>query len=644
MLQARTEHSLPSLTYRPDIDGLRAIAVLVVLVFHCFPTLLSGGFVGVDVFFVISGYLIGRTSFSEIIEGKYSVRVYFARRARRIFPALIVVIISVLAAGWWLLLPVEYELLGKHVGGAALFISNWQFWREVGYFNTEATLKPLLHLWSLAVEEQFYLILPLLMLASRDHLRRLPWLLGSLALISFVSVLWGLSDHKAWAYFHILSRCWELLIGVGLAYWQSPLCVKPLPTTWRKGPASLAGVSGLLLVLGSAAGYSESTSFPGPSALIPTLGAALLIAAGALAPVNRLLAWRPLVYIGLISYPLYLWHWPLLALLRLIDGVDLDVETRQQVFLLSFPLAMITYHLIERPLRHSALARRRVFPLLLWGLLLSIGAFGFYIYKSQGLPDRRPDWDNTMRPATLASAPPPAGFTNPSKAILLGDSHALMYSESLRSYFRKHHGQELIYGFRAGCKPFYNLDKHIPGQTPEGCPRSTNPMIDQAINAPEIDTIVVVAALSKYSFSHMIYPGHEQASSNAEANYPLVDLATEDTFARLAASGKRVIVFYSTPIFPFAISECQQRPVRWRSEARNECSISISSYADQQDWSRQKLSSLPARYPNVTLFDPAKMLCNIESCNVRHGKHLIYSDNAHINAFGAQWVSQHFDF
>jgi peptidoglycan/LPS O-acetylase OafA/YrhL len=644
MLQVRTEHSLTSLLYRPDIDGLRAIAVLVVLLFHCFPSFLSGGFVGVDVFFVISGYLIGRTSFSEILAGNYSVRVYFARRARRIFPALIVVILSVLAAGWWLLLPVEYELLGKHVGGAALFISNWQFWREVGYFNTEASLKPLLHLWSLAVEEQFYLILPLLMLASRNALHRLPWMLGGLATVSFVSVLWGLSDHKAWAYFHILSRCWELLIGVGLAYWQSPLCARTLPTSWREGPARLTGFTGLLLILGSAAGYSESTPFPGPSALLPTLGAALLIGAGAMATANRLLAWRPLVYIGLISYPLYLWHWPLLALLRLIDGVELDVTTRQLVFLVSFPLAMFTYHFVERPLRHSAFAHRRVFPLILWSLLLTLGAIGFYIYKSHGLPDRRPDWDTTLHPATLIRTAPPAGFINANKAILLGDSHALMYSEALRNYFHQQHGQELIYGFRAGCKPFYNLDKHIPGQSPEGCPQTMNPIIDQAVNDPNINTIVVIAALSNFSFSYMTYPGHEQPSPNADPNYPLVNLAADETFARLATSGKRIIVFYSTPIFPFSLSECQQRPVRWRSETRQECSIPISSYNEQQRWSRQKLAELPASYPNITLFDPAKLLCNDEQCNVRHGAPIIYSDNAHLNELGAELVSRQFDF
>ncbi|MGB8544749.1 MAG: acyltransferase, partial [Azonexus sp.] len=217
-------HGLPGTSdYRPDIDGLRAVAVLAVLLFHCFPTALPGGFVGVDVFFVISGYLIGRSSFDEIAAGRYSAWAYFGRRARRIFPALIVVLVSVLIAGYWMLMPNEYELLGKHVAGASIFISNWQFWREVGYFNAEASLKPLLHLWSLAVEEQFYLALPLLFLVAGRHHRRVAWLLGGVAVISLMGVTWRLADHKAWAYFHLFSRGWELLVGVLLAYGESRL-------------------------------------------------------------------------------------------------------------------------------------------------------------------------------------------------------------------------------------------------------------------------------------------------------------------------------------------------------------------------------------------------------------------------------------
>lgn len=630
--------------YRPDIDGLRAVAVLAVLLFHCFPSLVPGGFVGVDVFFVISGYLIGRSSFEEIVSGHYSARAYFGRRARRIFPALLVVLVGVVVAGWWMLLPIEYELLGKHVAGASVFISNWQFWREVSYFNIEATLKPLLHLWSLAVEEQFYLILPLFLLYSirRGKSPLIPLLV--FALICFVSSVWRLPDHKAWGYFHLFSRGWELMIGVLLAYAEgrrarvadsAPLFVD----SWRP----VIGGLGLAMVLGSAWGYSSSTLFPGAMALVPTLGAALLIAAGGKGLFNRLLGWRPLVYIGLISYPLYLWHWPILSMLRIVDGNSLDVTTRLGVFLVSFPLAALTYHLVERPLRSSVAAQRPYFALVLWAALLAVGAVGYVIYAKQGVPGRFAELDTNLQLASPRQTMPPPGFTSERKAILLGDSNALMYSGALRSHYFRAHGQELIYAFRPGCKPFYNLDKHSPGHSPQGCPSAVNPGIEQAVNDPQVDTILLVSAL--YSFNYYLYPGFPgEASPDLIINNQIMNQAIDDTFAMLAASGKKIIVFFSTPTLNFAVSECQKRPFRWRTEARDECFVTEEHYRNMQQWSRRKLTEIAARHPNIRLFDPAPILCRDGRCEGRLEGKLIYSDGAHLNGFGAERVAEHFDF
>lgn len=642
--EARVLSGKYSHAYRPDIDGLRAVAVLAVLLFHCFPSVVSGGFVGVDVFFVISGYLIGRSSFEEIVSGHYSARVYFGRRARRIFPALLVVLIGVLIAGWWILLPIEYELLGKHVAGASVFISNWQFWREVGYFNTEATLKPLLHLWSLAVEEQFYLILPLFLLYSiwRRKSPLIPLLV--FALICFISAVWRLPDHKAWSYFHLLSRGWELMIGVLLAYAEGrrarvPEAAPLFVDRWRPAVGGL----GLAMVLGSAWGYSSNTLFPGAMALVPTLGAALLIAAGAKGLFNRLLGWQPLVYIGLISYPLYLWHWPILSMLRIVDGNSLDATTRLGVFLVSFPLAALTYHLVERPLRSSTVAKRPYFALLLWVVVLAVGAVGYVIYTNQGLPGRFAELDTNRQSASPRQTMPPPDFASERKAILLGDSNALMYSEALRSHFFRVHGQELIYGFRAGCKPFYNLDKHSPGLSPQACPSVVNPGIEQAVNDPQINTVLVVSAL--YSFNYYLYPGFpKEASPDLEINNRIMSHAIDDTFAMLAGSGKKIIVFFSTPALNFAVSECQMRPFRWRTEARAECFVSAEHYHNMQQWSRQKLIEIASRYPNVRLFDPAPILCGGGRCEGRLDGKLIYADDAHLNALGAERVAEHFDF
>ncbi|MGB5207299.1 MAG: acyltransferase family protein [Azonexus sp.] len=638
-------HGLPGTSdYRPDIDGLRAVAVLAVLLFHCFPTALPGGFVGVDVFFVISGYLIGRSSFDEIAAGRYSAWAYFGRRARRIFPALIVVLVSVLIAGYWMLMPNEYELLGKHVAGASIFISNWQFWREVGYFNAEASLKPLLHLWSLAVEEQFYLVLPLFFLVAGRRHRRVAWLLGGVAVISLMGVTWRLADHKAWAYFHLFSRGWELLVGVLLAYGESRLRANGQHSFLTAGRwRSICSGLGLTLVLGSAWGFSSATPFPGPSALLPTLGSALVIMGGGATPLNRGLSVRPLVYIGLVSYPLYLWHWPILSMLRIVDGIDLDFETRLAVFLVSFPLASLTFHLVERPLRSSGLGRMRNFPLLLWAALLVVGALGYNVFAKGGLPGRFDGIDTTLQPASPRQTMPPEGFVSDRKAILVGDSHAGMYVDALRSYFYRIRGKELIERFRAGCKPFPNLDRHSPGYTPQGCPRYVNPAIEQAINDPQIDTVVMVTAL--FDFRDLVYPGIDgEPSAETEHNMHIVDQAMNDTFQRLAASGKKIVVFFTTPFLDFDPIQCQQRPFRLRSQARAECFLDESVYRDQQRWSREKLNDLANRYPTITLFDPSSVLCQAGRCAARVNGKLIYSDSSHLNQLGAETVGERFAF
>lgn len=633
--------------YRPDIDGLRAVAVLAVLFFHCFPEVVPGGFVGVDVFFVISGYLIGRSSLIEIAAGNYSVAAYFARRARRLFPALVTVLLAVWVLGWWILLPSEFRMLGKHVAGASVFISNWQFWREIGYFDTDAALKPLLHLWSLAVEEQFYLLFPLMLIGTLRR-RKSPLLpLAIVAGISFLAAWVRLADHKAWTYFNLLSRGWELLIGVAVAYGEIRGRFLPMAKPDRSlVPPRLraaAGFVGLAAIALATFGYSGHTPFPGPAALLPTVGAALVIAGGT-AATRHALGWRPLVYLGLISYPLYLWHWPLLALARTVDGLSLDVQTRLGIFLLSFPLASLTYHFVERPLRFARFSRRRFFPVVLWAALLATGGLGLSSMVSQGFPNRFPDLDAIERPASPAQVMPERGYSSASRAILLGDSHAMMYADALRSYFFRQHGQALVDASRGGCKPFADLDKHRPGEPPQGCPAlGVNAGIEQAVSDPSIDTVVLVSAL--VSFNYYIYPGFAGPPNGDTAyNEKIMDRAIDDTIQRLAGSGKRVILFYTTPMLDFPPTTCQRRPFRVRSEAREPCAVERRHYDEGQAWSRHKLTSLAARYPNVVLFDPAPSLCDEASCRGRADGKLLYVDPIHLNRLGAEIVSRRFAF
>lgn len=380
--------------YRPDIDGLRAIAVSLVLVFHAFPESLPGGFVGVDVFFVISGYLISGLILTDLEKERFSFAVFYARRIRRIFPALILVLAASSLAGWFLLLPDEYSQLGKHVAGGAGFVSNFVLLGEAGYFDSDAELKPLLHLWSLGIEEQFYFIWPLLLFWTRGR-RWAP--LGLILLVLAAS--FGLNIDRVYdqansTYYLPFTRFWELMIGCALAYllplthdrrWFAGCGPRSL-AWWRNGAAA----AGLTAIVVAAVIIDRERAFPGWWALLPTVGAFLLIAAGPAAWINRVVLAHPLmVAIGLISYPLYLWHWPLLSFPRLTSIDPPSAGLRVAALALSVLLAWLTYRLVERPIRFR-LRQERVVPILA-GFMAVLLATGYGTYLADGIAARMKD-------------------------------------------------------------------------------------------------------------------------------------------------------------------------------------------------------------------------------------------------------------
>jgi len=336
------------LAYRADVDGLRGIAILAVVAYHAFPSWVSGGFVGVDVFFVISGFLITGIIADGLERQTFSFAHFYARRVRRLFPALAVVLAACWAIGWFELLPPELVQLGRHMIGGAGFVANLVFWSEAWYFDTVAAAKPLLHLWSLGVEEQFYLFWPLTLVILWRVARR--HVVAATALIAVASLAWGISlvpDDRAASFYSPASRMWELLAGALLA-------LRPLPALRANVPSLLASLCGSALVVSSAFMLEPSAWFPGWRAVLPVAGAALILAAGPQALVNRALLSRPwMVWLGLVSYPLYLWHWPLLSFAYIGGHEESEIGLRAVLLALSVLLAWATWRLVDTPIRRG---------------------------------------------------------------------------------------------------------------------------------------------------------------------------------------------------------------------------------------------------------------------------------------------------
>jgi peptidoglycan/LPS O-acetylase OafA/YrhL len=454
--------------YRPDIDGLRALAVLAVIFFHADVPGFRGGYVGVDVFFVISGYLITQFLRATSVHGTRQVLgTFYARRARRILPALLVTCAGVGALGWLLFTPQELIRLGKQLAAAPLFLSNLAAWSEAGeYFTRSFPWTPLRHLWSIAVEEQFYLLYPLILLAIDRYLPlRQARVLTVLALASLLLCVWASHFRPGINYFALPTRAWELLLGGLLALRE----VAPGSRAVRE----TAAVTALAVLAATVWLYDPyRIAYPGVYALLPCAATAALLASGAGAGsvTNRLLAWRPLVFVGLISYSLYLWHLPLLTFAAYYSLTPLTALERAGVLGATFVLAALSWRLIEQPVRQRVLFKSGRGLLLGAGtasvLVLSVGCL---LWRSEGFPQRfpaperafliAPDFSAVAACLRLSPAQIRAGRlcrlgpagAGPS-AMLWGDSHALALLPALQALSERHH-MALYFAVQYTCWP-----------------------------------------------------------------------------------------------------------------------------------------------------------------------------------------------
>lgn len=552
--------SIGPVTYRPDIDGLRGVAILLVILHHV--GLLPFGYLGVDVFFVISGYVITQDILARQASGTFNLGGFYLRRARRIFPALAIVLGVVGVAGSALLFSDELSRLLKHIAASAGFVLNFVLLGEAGYFDAAILTKPLMHLWSLAVEEQFYLLWPLVLMLAR---RRAALVAALVLLLSCAAMVLLWNDHQAFSYYMLPTRGWQIMAGALLA-------LRPIELRrWYAIPAAL-----------SAAGLVSVS--PPAAAVAAALATVIMISS----PVRTLSAsW--LVWIGGISYPLYLWHWPLLSFVHIVWPKPAGWLVWSMV-LLAFLLAALTARFVERPIRRSPERSRRVAA-----CVLAVSAVGAGSALATAAPDGHSD---LLRVAASGQCPAWLDFggmtcDGAGRRMVIGDSNAEALFPGL--------GAGWMVAFRPGCAPF----PHQPAR--EGCARAQAEAIKR-LAASNVETVAL-------SFRE---------------HYSLDGL--ESTLQALA--GKTLVLVISTPDLPFEPRDCIARPAF--KPMVTDCSFSRSVTLKNQAERREHFALLASKY-GVTVVDPLEVLCESERCRIDRGG-LTYRDHDHISVTGAKLV------
>lgn len=620
------------MTYRPDIDGLRAVAILLVTIFH-FDLLGIGkaGFIGVDVFFVISGFLITTIIVSELDAGKFRIGHFFYRRVRRLYPALLVTLVLFLCVAYARFLPDTFRELGLEAALSQIYVINFYFWRTVNYFGLQAGSVPLLHFWSLAVEEQFYLVLPLVTIFLHRLGRR--WLFAAFVTATIASFLLGYvaTGWKPWAAFYLLpTRAWELLLGGVIAF---HLMRRPSASVQWHTPVSVLGLTliGIGIYL-----YSPATGVPGWFSLFPTTGAALLIIGGqgGSGVVTRVLSWPPVVWIGKISYPLYLVHWPILITLR-HEIPDLTLAWRFAGFLLSFVFAWGIYALVETPIRtERILTSARRFLLIAGMASVSILIGSVVITKTDGLPGRfQPEVNDLL----LTSKDTATAFrhcrteligadfcllgdsSQPPSYLFLGDSHANAYARALDLWLTRV-GKSGAFIFEHDCLPIANLGD-------ARCREMNDIAAEIAASTPEIETVVL---LSIWRFANGKTHDGKWVTGAALDEVVADELAT--TVLNYKESGRQVVLV--DPMFSLP----QSAP---HALARNAAFGSDWPTTKEMATHLGEFRSLLAAFEHaetvgaqrISLLD---MFCDATSCRGTLDGKPIFSDGNHL----ADWMSE----
>lgn len=608
--------------YRPEIDGLRAVAVIPVILFHAGFELFHGGFVGVDIFFVISGYLITTIIINELIVQKFTLASFYERRARRILPALFCIMLFSIPFAWLWLVPYDLNNFGQSLISVSLFISNVLFWWEGGYFDTTAELKPLLHTWSLAIEEQFYILFPIfLLVAWKIGKRGILAALFCVFVISLYLAEWGSRNMPSATFYLLPMRGWELLLGVFTAFYlnynhaSNKIIVK-----------NLLSISGMVMILAAIFLFTEETRFPSLMALIPTFGVVLIIVYGSKDTiVFKILSSKFLVSIGLISYSLYLWHQPILSFARHQLNDELSLIMKIILVVATLPLAFLTWKFIEQPFRNKQLISRRQI------MIFSIS--GSLFFMSMGLMAIK--YNKAFTKVNPEIAEGKIGQENffskiEEKFLLCKDEYILNLSEMFNSQqrcyqslpgkpnialFGDSHAEHLFPGLANRLRS--NLVYLIrSGDTFLG-EKNFDYLIDYIKNNQDIDTIIY-SAFWAYRYKDL----------GPETLYKRLN----ETLNKLLEGNKKVIIVADIPYYLIDASNCYYI----KETIPNVCSIDISKFSPQILYI--DVLKRIAKEKNIEIVDPSELFCNESECSMIVDETIMYRDKNHLNILGSDYV------
>jgi peptidoglycan/LPS O-acetylase OafA/YrhL len=616
--------------YRPDIDGLRAIAVFAVIGFHAFPSNLVGGFVGVDIFFVISGFLISTIIFGDLERDAFSIVQFYNRRIRRIFPALILVMAASLVFGWFVLIPDEYLRLGKQLIASALFAQNFVLWKQVGYFDTSAHAKPLLHLWSLAVEEQFYIFWPLLLAWGWKRKLSFPIIAGIVAAVSFSANICAANIDPSADYYLPVSRFWELMIGGILAYLSLHR-----PDVMRQHE-NLQALTGMVLIVLSIFLIDNERSFPGWWALMPTLGTALVISAGPAAYVNkRLLSNGLLVWPGLISYPLYLWHWPLLSFAYIVNP-HLSRSGIVLLIVCATGLAILTYRFVELPIRTQRQTPRVPFYLAgalcvlpVCGILVVSGVWGPRLdLKQLTLKD---EWDFLKaQPAKYDENATGVYRFHPEReqtTVFIGDSEIAQYAQRIAAVQRNEKLNGAIFAVGGGCIPI--KDVYTDERRRRNCQKILADGLARARNK-DVSTVVIGGDWSWYLLSDGYYfgSGRDRIALDSQSGRAKAFSDLEELLESFRKQHKKVFFLLGTPMSE-GFNPHTHIPRLTTFEPLQAHPYITLDY--EQQHLRRSLLQVAAN-AGADVVDPFPVLCDAKKCRwVSDDGVPIFKDDTHFN-------------